>query len=110
MIWKNTTNAAAPPTITITRRVPFMRPLSQGGGAASPVVTGKITFRSRIVFSGDMRRAVLLTLLSLLAVFAVACGSESAADPTAPSAAADDAPVIAHSKELTTIYFVHAEW
>lgn len=87
-----------------------MRPLSQGVRAASPAATGKITFGADGVFSGDMRRFTLLALLSMLAAFAVACGSEGAADPTAPSVAGDNAPVIAHSKELTTIYFVHAEW
>ncbi len=87
-----------------------MRPLSQGVRAASPAATGKITFGADGVFSGDMRRFVLLAMLSLLTVFAVACGSESAADPTASAVAGDDAPVIAHSGELTTIYFVHTEW
>lgn len=59
---------------------------------------------------------VPVLLVSVLA-FAACAGGSAETDPgasppatAAPSTSNGDAPVIAHSKELTTIYFVHAEW
>jgi uncharacterized protein YcfL len=62
-----------------------------------------------------MRKAILIPLLSLSALLLVACGGsgESPGADTPASLAtsvAATAPVIPNSKELTTIYFVHAEW
>lgn len=65
-----------------------------------------------------MRRIFIVPVLivSMFALAACAGGSEETnpgGSPPAtapPSTSNGDGPVIAHSQELTTIYFVHAEW
>lgn len=64
-----------------------------------------------------MRRIFIVPVLivSMFALTACAGGSEETGPGDSPVATAapasnGEAPVIAHSKELTTIYFVHAEW